>query len=69
MKVILAGTFRQAFEYARAKGWPMHDWRYAAGCHGVHGLRDYELHRIGTWDQLPARVIQEALSGAASIFP
>ena len=68
MNVILSGTFLQAYQYACRQGWSMQDWRYAAGCHGVRGLRDYDLHRVGTWLTLPWRVIDEAERRAALCY-
>ena len=48
-KLILAGSYREADDYAREKGWFGNSWGYINNPDRLLGHRTIELHRTGTW--------------------
>lgn len=49
LRLVLAGNHKQAAIYAREKGWSRCEWRYVDREDQVLGIRDAELHKVGTW--------------------
>lgn len=49
VRLVLAGTLGQAYQYAKKNGWEPQDWKAVSSVESIMGIHNAELHMVGTY--------------------
>ena len=49
VRLVLAGTLGQAYQYAKRNGWKPEDWKAVSSVESIVGIHNAELHMVGTY--------------------